>query len=144
MQAEATIIDFLGGGRAFGRGTRTKETLADSLRRGLPYSALEALKKRLQLSDAEVIAAAGIHPRTLARRRLQKRLRPDESDRLSRVARVAAQAVDVLGSEVNAVAWLRQPNRALAGEAPLHLLATDLGTRRVEALLSHIDWGDVS
>ncbi len=36
----------------------------------------------------------------------------DESDRLSRVARVAAQAVDVLGSEANAVAWLRQPNRA--------------------------------
>jgi uncharacterized protein (DUF2384 family) len=42
------------------------------------------------------------------------------------------------------MAWLRHPNRALGGAAPLQYLSTDLGARRVEATLSHIEWGDLS
>lgn len=144
MSTSAAVIDFLGGGRILGREVTTDGALSDTLRRGLPFAALVALQKRLELSDAELALVAGIHPRTLARRKTQKRLRADESDRVSRVARVAAHAVDVLGSEANAVKWLRHPNRALGGGVPLRLLSTDLGVRRIEAILAHIDWGDLS
>jgi len=49
-----TIIDLLGGDRVLGRGARTEAALSVSLRRGLPYGALQAMKTRLAMSDAEI------------------------------------------------------------------------------------------
>jgi len=144
MGTASAVIDLLGGARVLGRRVLSEKELVTSLQEGLPYRALEAVKRRLHLSDSELVQAIGIHPRTLVRRKSQKRLRSDESDRLSRLARVTTQAIDVLGSEKNAVAWLRHPNRALGGSPPLQYLSTDLGARRVEAVLSHIEWGDLS
>jgi putative toxin-antitoxin system antitoxin component (TIGR02293 family) len=144
MKTASAVIDLLGGGRVLGSRVSTDKELVISLQQGLPFRALEALKRRLRLSDSELAQAIDIHPRTLARRKSQKRLRSDESDRLSRLARVTSHAIDVLGSQENAIAWLRNPNRALGGVPPLQYLSTDLGARRVEAALSHIEWGDLS
>ena len=144
MKRTSAVIDLLGGARVLGRRVSSGKELVDSLREGLPYRALETLKQRLRLSDRELAEATGIHPRTLARRKSQERLRSDESDRLSRLARVTSRAIDVLGSEENAVAWLRHPNRGLGGATPLRYLSTDLGAIRVEAVLNHIEWGDLS
>jgi putative toxin-antitoxin system antitoxin component (TIGR02293 family) len=142
--AKTSVVDLLGGIRALGRRVSSEQDLITSVHQGLPYRALEAVKERLQLSDREIAQATGIHPRTLIRRKSEKRLRADESDRLSRVARVTARAIDVLGSKQNALAWLRHANRALGGVPPLEYLNTDVGAIRVEALLSHIEWGDLS
>lgn len=79
--------------------------------------------------------------RTLTRRKAERRLRPEESDRLVRLARILAQAVDVLGSTEKASQWLQRPNRALGGETPLSLLDTDLGSRQVEEVLGRIEHG---
>jgi len=144
MAKTSSVIDLLGGIRALGRRVASEEDLITSLQEGLPYRALQAVKERLQLSDREIAEATGIHPRTLIRRKSEKRLRSDESDRLSRLARVTARAIDVLGSKQNALAWLRHANRALGGVPPLQYLKTDVGAIRVEALLSHIEWGDLS
>ena len=144
VRKTSAVIDLLGGSRALGRRVSSEKELVVSLQEGLPYRALEAVKQRLRLSDRELAHATGIHPRTLMRRKSQKRLRSDESDRLSRLARVTARAIDLLGSEENAMAWLRHPNRALGGATPLQYLSTDLGAMRVEATLSHIEWGDLS
>src|SRR5437867_7499625 len=144
MKTKSAIIDLLGGARTLGLRVSSEKELFVSLREGLPYRALEAMKKRLRLSDSELAEAIGIHPRTLVRRKSQERLRSDESDRLSRLARVTSRAIDVLGSENNALAWLRHPNRALAGATPLRYLSTDLGAMRVEAILTHTERGDRS
>jgi putative toxin-antitoxin system antitoxin component (TIGR02293 family) len=82
--------------------------------------------------------------RTLARRRQSRKLDADESDRLYRMARVAAHAFSVFGAEDKAAAWLRRPNRALNGELPFHLLDTDVGARPIEDLLGRIEHGVVS
>jgi putative toxin-antitoxin system antitoxin component (TIGR02293 family) len=144
MRTPSAVIDLLGGVRVLGRSVSSEKELVTSLQQGLPYRALEAMKRRLRLSDAELAQAINIHPRTLIRRKSQKWLRSDESDRLSRLARVTSHAIDVLGSEENAVAWLHHPNRALGGAQPLQYLSTDLGAKRVEATLNHIEWGDLS
>ncbi len=91
-------------------------------------------------------AASVLHmpPRTLARRRQTRKLDADESDRLYRIARVAAQAFAVFGTEDRAATWLRRPNRALNGEVPLHLLDTDVGARQIEDILGRIEHGVVS
>lgn len=144
MRTTSDVIDLLGGTRTLGRRVASEKDLVVSLQEGLPYRALKAVKQRLGLSDRELAEATGIHPRTLARRKSQQRLRADESDRLSRLARVTARAIDMLGSEQNALAWLRHPNRALGGATPLQYLSTDPGATRVDAILSHIEWGDLS
>jgi putative toxin-antitoxin system antitoxin component (TIGR02293 family) len=79
--------------------------------------------------------------RTLARRKKEKRLHADESDRLFRVGRIAALAEETLGSKDKAKRWLQKPNRALGGAAPLRLLDTELGARQVEDVLGRIAHG---
>ena len=55
--------------------------------------------------------------------------------RLARVVRVATRAEEALADEAKAHRWLRTPNRALSGRAPLDLLDTDIGARTVERVL---------
>jgi putative toxin-antitoxin system antitoxin component (TIGR02293 family) len=144
VEAVAEIVSLLGGSKVFGTRAPSEVDVLATVQRGLPYQALASFKRRFGLTDAELVQSIDIHPRTLIRRKSEKRLRADESDRLSRLARVAALAVDVLGSQENAIRWLRYPNGALGNIPPLQYLRTDLGARRVEALLHHIDYGDLS
>lgn len=141
MPATAGIVDVLGGREAGGRQVQTSEDLKAWIRGGLPFSSLETVMARFDLNRDEVSSTLDLPPRTLARRKQERRLRPAESDRLFRLARVAAQAAEVLGSEEKASRWLHAANRALGGEPPLSLLDTDLGARQVEEILGRIEHG---
>ena len=79
--------------------------------------------------------------RTLARRRQERNLSPDESDRVYRAARLVAQAEEVLGDLARAARWFKAPNRALGHARPLDLLDTDIGSRQVEEVLGRVDAG---
>jgi putative toxin-antitoxin system antitoxin component (TIGR02293 family) len=124
-----------------------KERLADytavihRARAGLPYAALEAVAARYGIPVATLARVIDLPPRTLARRKKERRLSATESDRLVRVARAAASAEDVLEDRDNAGRWLQKPNRALGGVAPLDLLNSDLGAEQVETILVRIDYG---
>jgi putative toxin-antitoxin system antitoxin component (TIGR02293 family) len=107
----------------------------------MPFGVFAALSKHLEMTPQEVADIAGIPARTVARRRTRGTLDPQESDRVYRLARAVAQAAKSLGSLENARAWLKAPNRALAGEVPLGLLDTDIGARQVEEILLRLDHG---
>jgi putative toxin-antitoxin system antitoxin component (TIGR02293 family) len=144
MTTTEYVIEVLGGSTVFkGRTLPTASELRDRIKRGLPFRSLDSVRERLQLSVPEAASVLHMPPRTLARRRLARRLAADESDRLYRVARIAAQAVAALGSEDRAATWLRRPNRALNGELPIRLLDTDVGARQVEDVLGRIEHGIV-
>ena len=96
---------------------------------------------RFGLTRPEVSAVLRLPPRTMARRKREGRLDPDESDRLLPLARIAAEAARILGDEEAAVGWLRDPNVALGGEMPMALLRTDIGARQVEQILGRIEYG---
>ena len=68
-------------------------------------------------------------------------LKPDESDKLYRAAKILALAIYVLESDKNALTWLKTPNNALKGEIPLNLLDTEVGAHLVEDLLYRIEYG---
>jgi putative toxin-antitoxin system antitoxin component (TIGR02293 family) len=68
-------------------------------------------------------------------------LRPTVSGRLYRLARIAAQAETVFENSQTATTWLKRPNRALNGRAPVDLLDTDAGTQQVAELLDRIEYG---
>jgi len=113
-----------------------------AVQKGLRFSALETFQRGSGLSTADLADAIVITARTLARRKEQGRLEPEESDRLLRVARVFAKALELFeGDAGQARTWLSDPQRALGGERPLVLARTDLGAREVEALADRLEHG---
>ncbi len=144
MVTAARVAETLGAG-----GTRkirgmTLEKLQAQVRIGLPYSALETVAAGFAIGPSDLIAVLHVPARTLARRKREKRLRPDESDRLFRLGRIAALAEEVLGTREKATRWLHQPNRALGNAVPLRQLDTEPGARQVEDLLLRIAHGAYS
>lgn len=115
--------------------------IRDRVRGGLPYSMFESLAKGFRVPVDELGAVLDIPKRTLARRKRERRFRSGESDRLVRLARVAAIAAEVFGSPEQAGRWLRDDNIALGGDRPLRWLDTDAGAREVEHLLGRIEHG---
>ena len=139
------ILEVLGGETVF-RGSRRPDPvdLRTRIKSGLPYKSLESVRRRLQLTLPETATILQTPIRTLARRKRERKLQTVESDRLVRLARVAAHAVAVFGDESTTAAWLRRPNRALGGEMPFRLLDTEVGTGQVEDLLGRLEYGIVA
>jgi putative toxin-antitoxin system antitoxin component (TIGR02293 family) len=109
----------------------------------LKYRAVEQLGEFLDTTTPQLMRVIEINERTAQRRREQGALTAEESDRLTRVARVTDRAVDAFGDAEQAKAWLRTPNRALHGAAPFDLLGTDSGAELVTDELGRIEYGDL-
>jgi len=58
------------------------------------------------------------------------------------VARVAHYAGEIFGDRAFVEAWLRKPNPALHDRSPIDVARTEIGARRVEAILSRFEHGD--
>lgn len=141
MEAGA-IAEVLGGRKVLGRKIRKSDDLAQLVRKGLPAGSVTALAEKLHLGNGVLSRKLGIPQRTLTRRLSQNSpLTPAESDRTVRMARMYANAVEMIGDEKKAIEWLRTPNRALGGERPLDQLDTDMGARTVEDVLGRIAYG---
>ena len=141
METE-TIANLLGGRKVLGKTVKKPDDLAKLIRKGLPASSVRMLAAKLSLGNAALSRRLGIPQRTMTRRLSQgTRLTAAESDRTVRVARVYANAVEMIGDEERAVQWLLTPNRALGGERPLDRLDTDIGAREVEDVLGRIAYG---
>jgi putative toxin-antitoxin system antitoxin component (TIGR02293 family) len=127
--AKLTISALLGVG-----GADSDDDLAKLARRGLPADVIGEFARRTDVPAQELIAVAGINRRTLDRRVAGgEPLRPDESDRVMRIARVTAFAVSVFGP--NAFTWLHEQNVALGDAEPFSMLDTDMGARMVEQVI---------
>lgn len=116
-------------------------SLADSIAAGLPVTALEVLVRGISPEDDGLRFAFVPRP-TLTRRQHQKRLSPEESARVARVARVFEMACEAWGSEGEARDFLRRRHPMLEDRTPLEVsLATDLGARLVEKILGRLIHG---
>lgn len=115
--------------------------LSDAIAGGLPGTALRALKTRFGFTNRELALALGSSEKTIERTLPRARLPSGLGDRLYRLARLVELAVEVLGDEQHAIAWLREPQYGLAERQPLGLLANDAGARAVEEELQRIRYG---
>ena len=141
MEQMANIVRMLGGERILGRKVSSTADLIPILRSGLKYRSLEAIIHKLDISTDDVLKSLGLPVRTMARRKDEKHLTADESDRFYRLARIVTHAEDVF-SDMNKVRrWLAHTNRALGGATPLSLLGTDEGARQVDNILGRIEYG---
>ncbi|MBA2670623.1 MAG: DUF2384 domain-containing protein [Gemmatimonadetes bacterium] len=136
-----SLAESLGGTPVLGGVIASPLEWIEALEKGLPIEAIEAAVERGILTRDE--AEEFVIPRRTLSHRKQKgqRLTLEESDKLGRITRLTARAAETFGSPEDAVAWLREPNGALAGQAPLDLLRTGEGAVLVEQILTRIDHG---
>lgn len=142
MTLIAAIAEVLGGRRTLGSKPKTAADWQEVIEQGMPVTSAEALKGSFAVPDSVLAELLGVSGKTLSRARAAKgRLDPVASDRLFRVARVGALAIDVLEDERRGVSWLKRPQIGLGGRTPLSLLTTDIGRDQVEKLLLRIEHG---
>ncbi|MBS1816199.1 MAG: DUF2384 domain-containing protein [Acidobacteria bacterium] len=137
MIAPASIAEILG----LSHSVRTVHELESAVSAGLPKRALERLSSRLY-QDRRTASAYKfkVVPQATWKRRT-KRLSVDESERTERLARVLAAAEHVWEDREQAREWMNKPHRELDGQAPVEAARTELGARRVEALLEKLYFG---
>lgn len=138
------VVEELGGKQILGRTMASDDDMRDAIRQGFPPAVVEELMRASGLTLKELAAALDLSPRSLQRRRRSGRLARYESDRLYRLARIIALANEFIGDHERAVRWLKRPNRALGGIAPVQALDTELGARKVENILGRIGYGGIS
>ncbi len=108
---------------------------------GFSYRALERLRGNVGLTREALADLVQIKPRTLDRRK-GGRLRPEESDRLLRAARVFGGTIALFEGDADAArTWLSSPQRALGGAVPLEMARTEVGAREVENLVGRLEHG---
>lgn len=128
-----------------GLGVADPGALHERIERGLPFACLLRLQQALDRPLAELASDLRIPPRTLARRREEGRLTPEESDRLVRLARLVEQAIALFeGDLATARRWLGTPARGLGRRVPLAFARTEAGAREVERLLGRLEYGVVA
>jgi putative toxin-antitoxin system antitoxin component (TIGR02293 family) len=138
------VVEELGGEQVLGRSLSSDQDMREAIREGFPPAVVEELMQASGLTLRELAGALDLSPRSLQRRRQSGRLAPYESDRLYRLARIVAIADECLGDHERAMRWLKHPNRALGGLAPVAAIDTELGARQVENILGRIAYGGVS
>ena len=141
MTAAARVMKLLGGPDVLRAKPKTDLDFIAVMREGLPFGALQHTIDALDIPLTEASRILRLNLRTLSRRKHSARLSQGESERVLRLARVAARASEVFRDTVRARAWLREPVRALGSVAPMDLLDTDIGTAHVLDVLGRIEWG---
>lgn len=137
----AAIAERLGGRDVLRHDIRTDLELVEALQEGFPSASVDSLVQGGGITVDELYRLV-IPRRTLALRRQKGQLlSPEESDRLARVARVLGLADETFGDPAKAKRWLRKPNRGLAGQVPLELVATEAGARVVEQAMGRLAHG---
>jgi len=111
-------------------------------RRGLSAKILVSFARHYQISLKHAYRLAGVSTATADRKiRKKEDLAPDATERLTRIAQIEAEAIEVLGDEATARRWLETPNAALGGEPPLGMVDTGYGAEAVRRLLGAIRYG---
>ena len=139
--AAGEVANLLGIGR---RGIETNLQLATAFEDGLPVGALDRVCRVVAPDDPGVrdllVARA-----TLSRRRRERRLSSHESEKVGRLARVWALALDVWQEPDAARRFLGEPHPMLGGRVPREVATrTDLGARTVEDILGRLAYGSAA
>lgn len=114
------------------------DTLLQMLAAGVKKTGYERLKLITGASAEELSKATRIPARTIARRDVFK---PDESERILRVASAFQRTLEVFEDVEKARRWFLNPKRALGNKTPLQFCDTELGADEVTNLLGRIEHG---
>jgi len=119
-------------------GLKTKRAsiagLAAAVQAGLPKASLARVADRAGFTGkARSSLIHSVVPSATLKRRT--RLKPQESERTERLARVIALAEWLWDDTHEAQRFLNTPHAELSGKAPIELAMTELGARQVEEVV---------
>lgn len=139
----ARTYALLRGEGTIGKTVRNNLDVHDLLMSGLPSSALLHFMSRFDLMTAHIVQnALAISVRTLHRRKLddpETVLSTEQSNKVWKFAAILSYAIEVFGSEAEAVAWLSSPAIGLNQHRPIDLLSTSAGVKSVKDYLTRIE-----
>ncbi len=133
---------FLPDAALLGLAISATDELRMAVERGLEFHSWEAVRINAGLTTKQMAEVIQMNVKTIGRRKEAGRLTPVESDRLSRLSRIVAQAIGLFeGDKKAAHLWLVSPREALGGSTPLELVRTEVGAREVERLIERLEDG---
>jgi putative toxin-antitoxin system antitoxin component (TIGR02293 family) len=136
-----SIAEILGGEDVIGKVVGSELELVEAVRHGFKPAVTD------QLFDGTVLTKSDMERLVIPRRTLTHRIKKgerltrEESDRVTRVARIVALAEGTFGNREKASRWLHKPKREFNAQTPIDLLDTEEGARVVEDRLFRIAHG---
>lgn len=133
------VARILGGEKTLHARVMTIADLEQVVAAGLPISALNEAALYIGRSRKRAVA---LKDRIVSRatRSRRQRLKPAESERTERLARIMALAEHVWENRDDAVDFLEAPHPGFGDRTPLQVAETELGARRVEDLLMKLEY----
>lgn len=115
--------------------------LMDKINLGLEGEIAKQISVWAHISPGELRKMSGI-PNTTFNRSIKDRFTADQSERIVRIIRVLAKAVELFeGNKEEAQQWLNEKNRALNWQKPADVLASETGALEVMRLITRIEHG---
>jgi putative toxin-antitoxin system antitoxin component (TIGR02293 family) len=141
LDETARTAALMGGKKVLGRSIETIGEMRAAVEAGLPKAALEHVVRSITPEPRlqRQLMYKLIPEPTLRRRR--RRLGLIESERIERLARIAALAQDIWDNEADAREFMTTPHPLLAGKTPADMTVTDLGARKIEDILRSLAFG---
>ena len=139
-------VGLLGGEKTLRVHVRNAMDAHEVLLRGLPADALLHLVASVNfLEEGDALKkAVGLTLRTLQRHKAKtapQLLSVEQGNRTWRFAEIFGHAIEVMGSEDAAEAWMNRPAIGLENRKPVDLLATSAGVEAVEEYLTRMEYG---
>jgi putative toxin-antitoxin system antitoxin component (TIGR02293 family) len=134
------MVSALGGTKALHRRVPDLGTLDRLVQEGLPYESFEAAIAALPPRIGPLVEGLVAPRTTRLRRRREGALPAEEGQRLTRSIRIWKLAQHVWESPSEAERFMLEPHPQLDHQAPIELLRSELGARRVEDLLMKLEY----
>lgn len=142
FETESSLSANSGLSKLLGKQITSSLQLVNFIERGFSFQTLERFQRHSGLPMERLATAIGISPRTLSRRKKEKKLSSSESDRLVSISRLFALTVELFeGNKEQSNRWFLNQNRALGNLSPLEMAATETGSREVENLIGRLEHG---
>ncbi|MCK8515007.1 DUF2384 domain-containing protein [Methylonatrum kenyense] len=127
------------------RGGYTGFAFSQRIADGLPLRAIEHVHRVVAPGSRDFSTLVIPKQTLLRRRRKRESLNRNESERLARIARVWAMAIDVYRDEGMARTFLTRPHPMLDGRVPLDVaIVTGYGAEAVVEILGRLKYGSAA
>lgn len=116
----------------------------DIIRRGVPYSSIEVISKRINVPVKSVLTMFGLPQTTYNKKRREKSLlNGRDSEVILLLTELVDYGIEVFNQEEDKFQrWMKKPNYSLGNNTPESLLDSNTGIQEVRNCLNRIEFGN--
>jgi putative toxin-antitoxin system antitoxin component (TIGR02293 family) len=124
----------------------TKMERVELIRKGIPYSSMEVLSKRLNISVKSTLVLVQLPQTTYNKKKSEHALLDSrDSELVLLIIELLDYGLEVFNQENEKFErWLKKPNPSLGGNSPESLLDTITGIEEVQYALNRLEYGNLA